>query len=98
MSELQAHHCIIPEQWTCFLRSVSAIPVNKMLLQELDQLIGMKMLTSDFRNICFLVQFLGEANSRLAPPADAHESMIVAHRISFKNEMFLKKFKVIWQP
>jgi len=30
---------------------VSAIPVNKVFLQELNQLIGIKMLTSDFQNI-----------------------------------------------
>jgi len=33
--KLQAHHCITPEQWSWLLCSVSAIPVNKMLLQEL---------------------------------------------------------------
>jgi len=44
MSELQTHYCI-----TWLLGSVSAIPVNKMLLQELNQ--SIKMLTSDFLNI-----------------------------------------------
>jgi len=34
MSELQAHHCITPEQWTWLLCSVSVIPVNNVLLQE----------------------------------------------------------------
>jgi len=48
MSELQAHHCITPEQWSWLLCSVSAIPVNKVLLQELNWLIGIEMLTSDF--------------------------------------------------
>jgi len=32
-------------------RSVSAIRVNKVFLQELNKLIGIKMLTSDFQNI-----------------------------------------------
>jgi len=27
-SELQAHHCLTPEQWTCLLCSVSVIPKN----------------------------------------------------------------------
>ena len=44
MSELQAHHCITPEQWSWLLCSVNAIPANKVLLQELNQLIGIKML------------------------------------------------------
>jgi len=48
MSELQAHHCITPEQWSLLLCSVSAIPVNKVLLQELNRLIGIKMPASDF--------------------------------------------------
>jgi len=36
MSELQADHCITPEQWSWLLCSVSATPVNKVLLQELN--------------------------------------------------------------
>jgi len=36
MSELQAHHCITPEQWSWLLYSVSATPVNIVLLQELN--------------------------------------------------------------
>jgi len=51
MNELQDHYCITPTQWCWFLCSVSAIPVNKLLLQELNQLIEIKMLTSDFLNI-----------------------------------------------
>jgi len=50
MNELQDHYCITPRQWCWFLCSVSAIPVNKLLLQELNQLIEIKMLTSDFLN------------------------------------------------
>ena len=53
---------------------MSAIPVNKMLLQELNQLIGIKMLTSDF-----LAIFASKSNFRgggfsFSPSADAHES------------------------
>jgi len=79
---------------------MSAIPVNEMLLQELNQLTGIKMLTSDFLEIfSSSSHFLGGEGqmTRLSPPADAHESMKVVHRISLKNKMTLKKFQVIWQ-
>jgi len=32
MSELQAQHCMAPEQWTWLLRSVSVVPGNELLL------------------------------------------------------------------
>jgi len=32
MRELQAHHCITPEQWSWLLCNVSATPVHKVLL------------------------------------------------------------------
>jgi len=48
MSELQAQHCLTPEQRTWLLRSVSAVPANKLLLQEINQLIGIELLTSNF--------------------------------------------------
>jgi len=48
MSELQAYHCKTPEQWTWLLRSVSVIPANKLSLQEINQLIGIELLTSNF--------------------------------------------------
>jgi len=48
MSELRSHHCLIPEQRTWLLRSVSVVPVNKLLMQELNQLIGIELLTSNF--------------------------------------------------
>jgi len=48
MSELQAHHCITPEQYTWLFCSASVIPANKPLLQELNQLIGIELLTSRF--------------------------------------------------
>ena len=49
--DMQAHHCITPEQWSWILCSVSATPVNKVLLQKLNQVIGIKMLTSNFLDI-----------------------------------------------
>jgi len=47
-SELQAHHCMTPEQWTWLLCSVSVIPANKLPVQELNQLIVIKLLISAF--------------------------------------------------
>jgi len=38
MSELQAQHCMTPEQWIWPLRSVSVVPANKLLLQELKSI------------------------------------------------------------
>jgi len=48
MSELQAQHCMTPEQWTWLLRSVSVVPANKLLLQEINQFIGIELLASNF--------------------------------------------------
>jgi len=48
MSELHAQHCMTPEQWTWLLRRVSVIPADKLLLQEINQLIGIELLTSNF--------------------------------------------------
>jgi len=42
---------MISEQWTWLLCTVSVIPVNKLPLQELNQLIGIKLLTSGFLEI-----------------------------------------------
>jgi len=52
MSELQAQHVMIPEQWTWLLRSVSVVPATKLLLQEINQLIGIELLTSNFLESC----------------------------------------------
>jgi len=48
MSELQAHHCMTSEQWTWLLCSVSVVPANKLSLHEINQLIGIELLTSSF--------------------------------------------------
>jgi len=48
MSELQAQHCMTLEQWTWLLRSVSVALANKLLLQEINQLIGIELLASNF--------------------------------------------------
>jgi len=48
MSELHAQHCMTPEQWTWLLRSVSVALANEPLLQEINQLIGIELLTSNF--------------------------------------------------
>ena len=47
-NELQAHHCMTPEQWTWLLYSVSVIPENTVTLQKFNQLIGIELLTSCF--------------------------------------------------
>ena len=44
MTKLQTHHCMAPKEWTWLLSSVSFIPANKLWLQELNQLIGIKLL------------------------------------------------------
>ena len=96
MSELQAHQCITPEQWSWILCSVSAIPVNKVLLQESNQLIEIKMLTSDFLKFFnSYSQFPGSQMPVSPPPADAHES---SPPYLFENHNVLEKFQVIWQP
>jgi len=48
MSELQAHHCMTPEQWAWLSCSVSVKKVNKLSLQEINQLFGIELLTSGF--------------------------------------------------
>jgi len=48
MSELQAQHCMTPEQRTWLLRSVSVVPENKLLLRAINQLFGIELLTSNF--------------------------------------------------
>jgi len=56
MSKLQAHHCVTSEQWTWLLCIVDVIPANILLLQEIDQLIGVELLTSGFlENFGFVV-------------------------------------------
>jgi len=48
MSELQAQHCMAQKQWTWLLCRVSVVPANKLLLQEINQLIGIELPTSNF--------------------------------------------------
>ena len=48
MNELQTHHCMAPYLWTWVLCSMSVILRNKLLLQELNQFILIKLLTSGF--------------------------------------------------
>jgi len=48
LSELQAQHCVTPEQWSWILCRVSVVPANKLLSQEINQLIGIELLTSYF--------------------------------------------------
>jgi len=48
MSELQSCHCMTPEQWTWLFCSVRVVPTNKLSLQEINQLIGIELLTLSF--------------------------------------------------
>jgi len=48
MSEVQAHHCMTPEQQTWLLCSVSVVPENELSLHELNQLVGIKLPTPGF--------------------------------------------------
>jgi len=48
MSKLQAHHCMTPEQYTWLLYSVSVIAANKLSLPQINQFIGIELLTSGF--------------------------------------------------
>ena len=50
-SELQAHHCMLLEQTTWLMCSVSVITANKLSLQELTQPIRIKLLISRFYKI-----------------------------------------------
>jgi len=75
MSEPLTHQCITPEYLSWLFCSVSAIPANKVLLQESNQLIGINMLSSDFlKSLNSYSQFPGGQMPVSAPPADAHES------------------------
>jgi len=46
--KLSSQHCMTPGQWTWFLCRVSVVPANELLLQEVNQLIGIELLTSNF--------------------------------------------------
>ena len=48
MCELQAQNCMIQEQWTLLLRSVSVIPGNKTVIARIK---SSKLLTSGFLEI-----------------------------------------------
>jgi len=86
---------ITPEQLNWLLCSVIATPVNKVLLQELNQLIGIEMLASDFPTFFgFLDPISREAKTCFAP---LRTPMKAVHRICL-NKTSLKKFQVIWQP
>jgi len=69
---------------------VSAIPVNEVLLQDLNQLVGSNMLTSEFHlKNCFLVPIprSGE-NARSSTPAEAQEN---SSRYLIKKQIVLEK-------
>jgi len=79
MNDLEAHHCITPEQWTMLLCNVSFISASKLSVQELNQFTGIKLLTSSFLEIfdsCSKRPM--EDNYPLAPSpsADAHSTKV----------------------
>jgi len=71
MSELQAQHCIAPEQWSRLLRSVSATPVKKSVLAGIKSF--NRNQDADFelpKNFWVLVPISrGETNARFVPHA-----------------------------
>ena len=81
----------------CAVWVASVIPVNKVLLQELNRLIGIEMLTSDI--LIFLVlspNFQGEgAKTHFA---SLRTPIKVVHCISCKTTCPWKNFQLIWQP
>ena len=70
---------------------------GKVLLQELNQLIGIKMLTSDSLKI-FVSKSQAPGAGKMPFLPSLRTPRKVAHGISLKNQMSLKNFQVIWQP
>jgi len=67
MSELRAHHCMTPEQWTWLLCSVSVVPANKLSLQESNQS-ELSCWLHDLQKILVLSpKFHGVENARFDP-------------------------------
>ena len=96
MSELQTHHCTTPGQWSWLLCSVSAIPVNKTLLQELNRLIGIEMLTSDFPTLFGSKSQFSAGEKPVLPLL--RTPMKAIHRISWKTKCPWKNFKWSVKP
>ena len=81
-----------------FLCCVSAIPVNKMLLQELHRLIGIKMLTSNFLEIFGCQSNFPGKKCHFLPLCGRSWKYGSSPQCLFENQMSLKKYQVIWQP
>ena len=96
MSELQAHHCMTPEQWTWLLCCVNVIPANELSLQELHQLTGIKLLTFGFLKMYgFNLNFQDGGRSPFSTPADAHVTRPYAR--GDKRRRRIRNFKRLWQ-
>jgi len=94
LSELQAHHCILLEQWTWLKCSVSVWSSNKLSLHELTQLIRIKLLISRFLEIFASVPISRGANARFAPPAYVHGTECVLLPCLTRCQIFLQ----LWIP
>jgi len=99
MSELHAQHCMTPVQWIWRLRSVSVVPANKLLLQEINQLIGIELLTSNFLDVLVLIpNFQRGENARFGPGADSVNkvkgaiSAIFVSQVSLRVHYFKMKY------
>jgi len=68
MRELQAHHCMTPELCTCLLCNLNVIQANKLSFQELNQLIGIELLTSNFTEILIPHPNFQEGQMPVLPP------------------------------
>ena len=76
---VQAHNCMLPKQWTCLLCSVSVISANKLSLQELTELIRIKLLISRSQKFLRPSPNFQGWECPFSPPGDAH----VSNRLKF---------------
>ena len=91
VSELQAKHCMTPEQWTWLLCRVSVVLANKLLLQEINQLIGIELLTSYFlENLVLSPNFQRGPNAHFGPEADPANKVRGAISVIFVGQVSLR--------
>jgi len=92
----QAHCDMIPEQWIWLLCSATAIPKNKLSLQYLNQLIGIKLLTSGFLEILVRIPI---SRGKMTPmpttivPDSIKHSATLTFKSQFKKHLLHEKSK-----